>query len=49
MAHSGVAFLRVAVPRHYQHAVDEARWRIVEKGVKDDRPEINEHWQTAGT
>jgi hypothetical protein len=46
---SGVALRRVAVPRPYQHAVDEARWRTREEGVQDDRPEIIEHWQTAGT
>ena len=37
------------VPRPYQHAVDEARWRTREKGVQDDRPEIIEHWRTART
>jgi len=46
---SGVALRRVAVPRPYQHAVDEARWRTLQEGVQDDRPEIIEHWQTAGT
>jgi hypothetical protein len=46
---SGVALRRIAVPRPYQHAVDEARWRTREEGVQDDRPEIIEHWQTAGT
>jgi hypothetical protein len=46
---SGVALRRVAVPRPYQRAVDEARWRTAEEGVQDDRPEIIQHWQTAGT
>src|SRR5450631_966321 len=46
---SGVALRRVAVPRPYQHAVDEARWRTVAQGVQDDRSEIVEHWRTAGT
>jgi hypothetical protein len=46
---SGVALRRVAVPRPYQHAADEARWRTREKGVQDDRPEIIEHWRTART
>jgi len=46
---SGVALRRVAIPRPYQHAVDEARWRTAEEGVQDARPEIIEHWQTAGT
>jgi len=46
---SGVALRRVAVPRPYQHAVDEARWRTAEEGIQDDRPEIVEHWRTAQT
>jgi hypothetical protein len=45
---TGVALRRVAIPRIYQHAVDEARWRTAEEGVQDDRPEIVEHWKTAG-
>jgi hypothetical protein len=46
---SGVALQCVAVPRPYQQAVDEARSRTAEEGVHDDRPEIVEHWKTAGT
>jgi len=46
---SGVALRRVAVPRPYQYAVDEARWRTMEEGIQDERPEIIEHWQTAKT
>jgi hypothetical protein len=46
---SGVALRRVAIPRPYQRAVDEARWRTAEEGVQDARPEIIEHWRTAGT
>jgi hypothetical protein len=46
---SGLALRRVAVPRTYQHAVDEARWRTLQEGVKDSRPQIIEHWRTAGT
>jgi hypothetical protein len=46
---SGVTLRRAAVARAYQHAVDEARWRTLEEGVQDDRPEIVEHWRTAGT
>jgi hypothetical protein len=46
---SGVALRRVAVPRPYQHAVDEARRRTAEEGIQDDRPAIVEHWQTART
>ena len=46
---SGVALRRVAVPRPYLRAVDEARWRTLEEGVMDKRPEIIEHWRSAGT
>jgi hypothetical protein len=46
---SGVALQRVAVPRPYQHAVDEARYRTLAEGIQDDRSEIVEHWCTAGT
>jgi hypothetical protein len=46
---SGAALRRVAVARPYQHAVDEARWHTLQEGVQDDRPEIIEHWHTAGT
>jgi hypothetical protein len=46
---SGVALRHVAVARPYQHAVDEARSGTLEQGVQDDRPEIVEHWRTAGT
>jgi hypothetical protein len=40
---SGVALRRVAVPRPYQHAVDETRYRTLAEGIQDDRPEIVEH------
>ena len=46
---SGIALRGVAIPRPYQHAVDEARWRTLAEGVQDDRAEIVEHWRTAGT
>jgi hypothetical protein len=46
---SGTALRWVAVPRLYQHAVDEARWRTLREGVQDSRPPIIEHWRTAGT
>ena len=46
---SGVALRRVAVPRPYRHAVDEARWRTLAEGLQDERPEIIEHWHSAGT
>ena len=46
---SGVALRRVTVPRPYQHAVDEARWRTAEEGIQDDRLELVEHWRMAKT
>jgi len=46
---SGVALRRVSVPRRYRHAVDEARARTAEEGVEDERPDVMEHWQNAGT
>jgi len=46
---SGLALRRVAVPRVYQHAMDEARWRTREEGVQDLRAAVVEHWDTAGT
>jgi hypothetical protein len=46
---SGVALRRVAVPRPYQRAVDEARYRTLAEGLQDNRPEIVERWRTAGT
>jgi hypothetical protein len=46
---SGVALRRIAVPRLYQHAVDEARWRTIEEDLQDERPEIIAHWRTAQT
>jgi hypothetical protein len=46
---SGVALRRVSVPRPYRHAVDEARARTAKQGIVDERPEVVEHWQNAGT
>src|ERR1700683_2610810 len=46
---SGVGLRRAAIPRPYQHAVDEARWRTAEEGIQDDRPGIVQHWKTAQT
>ena len=46
---SGVALRRVSIPRPYRHAVDEARARTIEEGLQDDRSEVVEHWQNAGT
>ena len=40
---SGVALRSVGVPRPFQRAVDEARWRTVEEGFGDERPEVMTH------
>jgi hypothetical protein len=44
---SGVALRRVGVPRPFEHAVDEARWRTAEEGFQDERPEVMVHWMQA--
>jgi hypothetical protein len=46
---SGVALRRVAVPRAYQVAVDEARARTAEGGVWDEREEVLSSWEERGT
>lgn len=46
---TGAALRRVAVPRSYQHALDEARWRTLEHGLEDERWEVIERWRVAGT
>ena len=46
---SGAALRRVAVPRPYQRALDEARWRTLELGLQDERPEVLEHWRAHAT
>ncbi len=46
---SGVALRRLGVPRTFQHAVDEARWRTAEQGFEDQRPEVMWHWSEART
>ncbi len=46
---SGAALRRAAVPRPYQRAVDEARWRTIELGLQDERPEVLEHWRARAT
>jgi hypothetical protein len=46
---SGSQLRQVGVPRPYQFAVDEARMLTIEEGLQDDRPEVVEHWRTAGT
>ncbi len=46
---TGAQLRQVGVPRPYQFAVDEARMLTFEGGLQDDRPEVVEHWHTAGT
>lgn len=46
---SGVALRRIAVPRPYQEAVDEARRRTVESGVSDERDPVITSWEEQGT
>jgi len=46
---SGVALRRVGVPRPFQRAVDEARWRTAREGFSDERQEVMTHWAEAHT
>jgi hypothetical protein len=46
---SGVALRRLGVPRPFERAVDEARWRTAEEGFSDERPEVMWHWSEART
>jgi hypothetical protein len=46
---SGEALKRVAVPRLYQVAVDEARARTELYGVTDERAEVIDRWEEEGT
>lgn len=46
---SGIVLRRVAVPRAYQYAVDEARGRTAQNGFHDERQEVMNHWQEAKT
>ena len=46
---AGKALLRVAVPRVYQVAVDEARVRTQVHGVSDERDEVLDRWAEEGT
>jgi hypothetical protein len=41
---SGVALRQVAVPRPYQHAVDEVRARVIDEGLTDERDDVLRHW-----
>jgi hypothetical protein len=46
---SGVALRHAAVPRAFQHAVDEARAQTLLDGFYDERAEVTAHWATART
>jgi hypothetical protein len=46
---SGEALKRVAVPRLYRVAVDEARARTELYGVSDERAEVIDRWEEEGT
>jgi hypothetical protein len=46
---SADALKRVAVPRLYQMAVDEARARTELHGVSDERAEVMDRWEEEGT
>jgi hypothetical protein len=44
---SGVTLRQVQVDRSFQHALDEARDRVMQVGIEDDRPEVVQHWRDA--
>ena len=44
---SGVALRHVRVDRGYQYALDEARDRAAQFGIRDDRIEVIDHWREA--
>jgi hypothetical protein len=46
---SGVALRQVRVERGYQYALDEARERAAQFGIRDDRGAVVEHWRDAGS
>jgi hypothetical protein len=46
---SGVGLRRVAAPRGYQYAVDEARARTLAHGLSDERDEVQASWRDART
>jgi hypothetical protein len=46
---SGVKLRQVAVPRHTQHAVDEARALTLAEGLTDPREEVIASWRDNGT
>lgn len=46
---SGIALRQVAVPRDYQHALDEAHAFTLAHGLQDERPAVMQHWTEEGT
>jgi hypothetical protein len=46
---SGIALRQVRVDREYQYALDEARDRSAQFGIRDDRVEVVEHWRDSGS
>jgi hypothetical protein len=46
-AFSGIALRHVRVDRGYQYALDEARDRATQFGIRDDRTEVLDHWRDA--
>jgi len=44
---SGIALRHVRVDRGYQYALDEARERAAQFGIRDDRTEVLDHWRDA--
>lgn len=46
---SGIALRHVRVDRGYQYALDEARERAAQFGIRDERTEVLDHWRDAGS
>jgi hypothetical protein len=46
---SGVKWRRVATPRGYQYAVDEARARTLQFGLQDERADVQASWRDVKT
>ena len=46
---SGVALRQVRVDRMFQYALDEARERCSQFGIRDDRLEVTTHWEKVGS
>ena len=46
---SGIALRHVRVDRLFQHALDEARERCAQFGVRDDREDVVLHWEEVGS